>query len=176
MNFTWIFFQDFFFFKGHSGTSLVVPWLRCGTPSAGGLSSMPQRRAHTPQLKIPGAATKTEDPSATTRTRRSQLTKLKIYTYLKRRRHGPLQFCFVLVFIKKKKKSLLCTVLRAWAGHELRKGSLYRTPDGQGHSSVPRGCVSGKVRSEPGLPKDSLLPNDHWTNLSISVSRGQTYL
>lgn len=132
------FFSGFFFFKGHSGTSLVVPWLRRGTPSAGGLSSMPQRRAHTPQLKIPRAATKTEDPSATTRTRRSQLTKLKIYTYLKRRRQGPLQFCFVLVFIKKKKKkSLLCTVLRAWAGHELRKGSLYRTPDGQGHSSVP---------------------------------------
>ena len=50
------------------GTSLVVQWLRLHTPKAGGLGSvpglgtrsyMPQRRVHTPQLKIPRATTKT---------------------------------------------------------------------------------------------------------------------
>ena len=36
--------------------------------------------------------------------------------------------------------------------------------------------MSGKVRSEPGLPKDSLLPNDHWTDLSrvCPVSAAET--
>ena len=50
------------------GTSLVLQWLRLHTPKAGGLGSvpglgtrsyMPQRRVHTPQLKIPRATTKT---------------------------------------------------------------------------------------------------------------------
>ena len=54
------------------GTSLVVQWLGCLVANAGGLSSIPGQgtRSHVlqlevciPQLKIPHAATRIEDPS-----------------------------------------------------------------------------------------------------------------
>ena len=57
--------------KEDTGTSLVVQWLRLHIYNAGDLGSipgqgtgshMPQLRVHTPQLKIPRAAAKTEDP------------------------------------------------------------------------------------------------------------------
>ena len=44
-------------------TSLVVQWLRQGTPNAGGPGSIPGQgtRSHVPQLKIPHASVKMED-------------------------------------------------------------------------------------------------------------------
>ncbi|TEA28872.1 hypothetical protein DBR06_SOUSAS4010089, partial [Sousa chinensis] len=54
------------------GTSLVVQWLRLHTPNAGSPGSipgqgtrshMPQLRVRVPQLKIPHATTKIEDPT-----------------------------------------------------------------------------------------------------------------
>ena len=43
----------------HSGTSLVVQWLRLHAPHAGGTGSIPAQgpRSHMPQLKSPHAAT-----------------------------------------------------------------------------------------------------------------------
>ena len=45
------------------GSSLVVHWLGCWAPNAGGLGSTPgqETRSHMPQLKIPHAIKKTED-------------------------------------------------------------------------------------------------------------------
>ena len=54
-----------------SGAFLVIQWLRLHTPNAGGLDSIPgqgtrshilQLRVHRPQLKVPQATRKTEDP------------------------------------------------------------------------------------------------------------------
>ena len=64
--------------KAHSGTSLVVQWLRLCTPNAGGPGSIPGQgtRSHMPQLKILHDTTKishvaTKIPSAITKTQRS---------------------------------------------------------------------------------------------------------
>ncbi|TEA24312.1 hypothetical protein DBR06_SOUSAS4410010, partial [Sousa chinensis] len=40
--------------KVHSGTSLVVQWLRLHTPSEGGLGSIPSQgtRSHMPQIRV----------------------------------------------------------------------------------------------------------------------------
>ena len=64
------------------GTSLVILWLRLRAPSAARLGLIPGQgtrsdmlhlRVHTPQLKIPRAATKIEDLSATTKSQHSQI-------------------------------------------------------------------------------------------------------
>ena len=64
------------------GTFLVVQWLRLHTPGAGGPGSisgqgtrshMLQLRVCMMQLRTPQATKKTEDPSPTTKTQRSQI-------------------------------------------------------------------------------------------------------
>ena len=52
--------------KGKPGTSLVLQWIRLHTPSecrGPGSISGQGTRFHMPQLKIPNAATKTDDPA-----------------------------------------------------------------------------------------------------------------
>ena len=52
-------------YEREAGTSLVAQWLRLRAPNAGGPGSIPGQgtRAHVPQLKIPCAEMKTEDPT-----------------------------------------------------------------------------------------------------------------
>ena len=50
---------------GHSGTSLVVQWLRLQAPNAGGPGLVPGQgtEAHMLQLRIPYATMKVRDPA-----------------------------------------------------------------------------------------------------------------
>ena len=80
MTSAWSFKLKHGFKKTHSGTSLVVQWLRLRAPNAGGLGSIPGQgtRSHMPQLKILRATTKTQHSQKNKKKKKKKKNPLKV--------------------------------------------------------------------------------------------------